>query len=211
MKRGIISIMVVCTLAFCALPAEAALVTIEIEAVVDYVEDDAGHLEGKINPGDIITGSYTYDSSTPDSIPSYPTVGRYEHYASPCGIFLNVGGFEFRTDSANVDFLVGIGNNVPSTGLHDSYWLHSYNNLILSNDTLVDEISWSLRDYSSNALSSIALPTTAPVLDDWQSRNRLCLEAYRTYLVEAHVTSAIPEPATIVLLGLGGLILRRRN
>ena len=76
-KYGIISIMVVCfcALSFCALPAQAELITIEIEAVVDGVGDPDGYLEGQISPGDIITGFYTYESTTPDSIPS-ATVGH---------------------------------------------------------------------------------------------------------------------------------------
>jgi len=48
-------------------PANAKLITIEIEAEVDFVDDDLGVLEGKINVGDIISGWYTYDTSTPDS------------------------------------------------------------------------------------------------------------------------------------------------
>jgi len=203
---------VVCGLSFCTLPAYGYLITIQIEAVVDSVEDEDNYLEGQISPGDIITGYYIYESTTPDSQPSYPTVGRYEHYDSPCGIFLSVGGFEFKTNPTNVDFLVGIANDVTSGGLHDSYWIHSYNNLPLSNGTLVDSISWSLRDYSATALSGIGLPITAPVLDDWPSNQlRMRGPCEMDFVVDAHVTSAIPEPATVLLLGLGGLLIRKRN
>ena len=146
MKRGTMLLIAagVCLLAFQSQRADATLITISIEAEVDYVEDLGNYLEGKINPGDIITGTYTYDSTTADSYPSDPLVGRYSHYSPPAGISLTVGGFYFTTDSSNTDFLVGIANNVTSDGLHDSYWLHSYNNLPLANGTLVDDISWSL-------------------------------------------------------------------
>jgi len=204
-------IVAACALFFGTVPAEAALITIEIEAVVDFVEDSHNYLEGKIKVGDTITGWYTYDTSTPDSASSNPTVGRYEHHTPPCGISLTAGGFEFKTNAANVDFLVGIANNVTSGGLHDSYWIQSYNNLPLSNGVLVDDISWSLRDYSATALSSIDLPTTAPVLEDWQSGNLLRLHGVKwIYKVDAHVTSAVPEPGTILLFGLVGLLLRKR-
>jgi hypothetical protein len=213
-KIVVLVIAVLCGLVFWPVAAQAALITIGIEAVVDEVYDPFGYLEGNITPGDIITGSYTYDLDMLDSVPEYPTVGRYEHHAPPFGISLTVGGFEFKTDPDSVDFLVGIANNVVSDGLHDSYWLNSYNNLPLSNDAPVGGISWTLRDSSATALSSINLLTNAPVLDDW-GFNRLNIGGgtrARPFGIQGHVTSVvvIPEPATVLLFSFGGLIFVRR-
>jgi len=207
MKRTILLITVAAFL--WALPAKAELVTIKIEAVVDSVDDPFGYLEGNITPGDIITGSYTYDLSTPDSNP----LGQgadYEHLLPPCGISLSVGDFVFQTDMTNVNFLIEIINNYPPV---DNYLVRSHNNLPLSNGTPIGDISWLLEDSTGNALSSDALPTTGPVLDDW-GFNRLTVNGgtrARAFGIMGHVTSAIPEPATIVLLGLGGLLLGRRR
>lgn len=44
----------------------AELITIHLTAEVIYVDDLADLLEGKVHVGDIITGSYSYDSDTPD-------------------------------------------------------------------------------------------------------------------------------------------------
>ncbi len=193
-----------------ALPVKAALITIKIEGVVDYVGDPYNYLEGKISPGDAIMGTYTYDTGTPDATPEYPAIGRYEHFAPPAGICVTVGGFEFRTDTLSVDFLVAIANNVTSGGLHDSYWIYSYNNVPLPSGTSVDQIYWSLRDYSATAVSSIDLPPTAPVLHDWQE-NILGIGADRLYGISGHDTSAIPEPTSLLLFALGGLLLRKRS
>ncbi len=202
-----IMIAVVCWFSFFALPAEAALITIEITAEVDYVEDNGNYLDGQINPGDIITGTYTYDSDTPDSSPLNPVQGNYWHYAPPGGVSFNVGGFNFATDSSNVVFRVFIRNDNQSGD--DIYGIESQNNLPLYNGTLVDYIWWQLNDHTASALSSDALPTTAPILGQWQA-NHLRLETLRDYRIDAHVTSAIPEPATVLLVGLGGLILATR-
>jgi len=193
-----------------ALPAKGYPVTIYIEAVVDSVDDRGNYLEGKINPGDPITGWYTYDSDTLDSNPSI-YIGMYEHHSSSSGIKLSLGGFVFQTDQDNVVFLVSVGN-AGGPYSSDNYLIRSYNNLPLSNGTLVDFISWQLDDPTGNALSSDALPTTPPVLDDWQSIVGLRLEGDRAFLIDAHVTSAIPEPATILLFSLGGgWLLRKRG
>jgi hypothetical protein len=196
-------------LVLCSSLAEGALITIQIEGVVDNVTDEGNYLEGKIKPGDAITGWYTYDTSTLDSNP-IPQVADYLHHAAPCGISLTVGGFEFKTDPANVNFLVEIINDYTSGGLQDNYGLISYNNLLLSNGVLVDSIYWSLTDFSATALSSTGLPTTAPVLEDWQT-NILNISGIRTFGIWGHVTSAIPEPATVLLFGLGTLLLRKRT
>ena len=199
--------LVMCGVIFSTVPVEATLIAIEIEAVVVDVRDQAGYLEGKIKPGDIITGWYTYDTSTPDSNP-LSQVGDYEHRIPTCGIFLSAGRFNFETGPTDIDFLLEIVNDSISGGLHDAYGLISYNNLPLSNGTLVDEISWWLGDLSATALSSISLPTTPPSLPDWET-NVLHLYGFKdTFHIFAEVTSAIPEPATILLFGVGALILR---
>ncbi|MCJ7777768.1 MAG: PEP-CTERM sorting domain-containing protein [Sedimentisphaerales bacterium] len=199
--------------------AHAALITIGIEAVVNYVSDTDGLLEGKVGVNDIITGSYTYDTATPDTNPA-TDAGEYFHYNTPCGVVLNLEGFVFTTDFDNIRFLMGIANDYPGHP-GDGYWFNSYNNLQLSNGAEVENISWQLDDYGGTALSSTALPTTAPVLSDWDYNNLIlgggmggtppCYE--KTFYIEAEVTSTIliPEPTSLFLFGLGGLLLRKRS
>jgi len=211
MKRGIILpiVAIICALYFSALPARGTLITIEITAEVDAVADTYGHLEGNINVGDIITGTYIYESTTPDSSPS-SRIGNYWHYGPPSGIFLAVGGFEFKTNPSNVVLFIGVVDNYPP---EDNYALISENNLPLANGTYVGGISWFLEDPAGNAISTDALPTTAPVLADWQS-NFLTFGGgtdEEPFGISADVTSAVPEPATIVLLAVGALLLRKRH
>jgi len=195
-------------LVFSPSPAEAALITIEIEAVVDSVWDDGNYLEGNIQVSDIITGWYTYDSDVVDSAPEV-WLGKYEYSQAPYGIILEGGGFRFETDPEDVDFIIDVSNDrVSPSG--DIYSVVSNTNLPLSNGTPVENIWWQLNDNTGSALSSDALPATFPFLDDWQA-NVLSLESGRAFIIHAHVTSVIPEPCTILLFGLGTMLLRKRR
>ena len=109
-----------------------------------------------------------------------------------------------------MNFLVEIINDSISGGLHDSYIVGSYGNLPLSNGTPVDSIWWRLKDNTASALSSDALPTVTPILGQWQG-NVLGFGADRLYGISAHVTNAIPEPGTIILVGVGAVVLRKRR
>ncbi|MBN2138824.1 MAG: PEP-CTERM sorting domain-containing protein [Sedimentisphaerales bacterium] len=86
----------------------------------------------------------------------------------------------------------------------------SRNNLPLSNGAPLGDIFWHLYDPTGSAFSSADLSTTAPVLSGWQS-NVLGFGADRKYGISAHVISAVPEPATIFLFGIGGLLFARRQ
>jgi len=192
----------------CVRPINAELITIQIEAEVDTVEDEGNYLEGQILPGNIITGYYTYESTTPDTNP-LTNVGDYWHDSSPFGIFLSVGDFNFETDLSNVDFLVEIVNN--NAGI-DAYIIHSYNNLSISEGKLVDHISWQLQDSTCDAFSNEYLPLIPPVLSEWDFNHlRIQGDKSNQFNINAHVTSAIPEPSTALLLIFGAALFRKRS
>jgi len=214
-----ITALVLCTLSFWPSLARAKLVPIAINAEVTYVGDSYDFLEGRVNVGDLITGVYIYDSLPADSQPAEIS-GVYRYYAPPAGITLTVGGFVLMTDPDNIEFTVCIGNDLPP-GLggncrFDSYSLMSKKNLPLPNGTQVQNIWLVLSDCSHSALSSDTLPTTAPVLDDWETQVVYVRGGARWGIgfgIDGRLTSAalIPEPATVILLGLGSLVLFRRH
>ena len=169
-------------------------IAIAIVAEVTLVDDPYNLLGGAINVGDKIKGKYIYDSTTPDSYPGYQFVGMYEHFTTPYGIELKCGGLVFKTDPNNVEFAITIFNDFYYY-YGDAYAPFSVNNLDLSNGNKVSFIGWALTDSTGNALSSDALPTTAPVLSDW-SGNELFIDGYnpsdpfQLYYIEARVTKA---------------------
>lgn len=183
--------LVSCVLAIgLTLEVHAEPVCVAITAEVAYVDDRDGVLDGAINVGDVITGTYVYESTTPDTN-QLPTVGDYWHTTAPFGITLNAGGFVFRTDPANVNFLVEIAND-HGTPASDNYLLRSYKNIFDIGSNSNNHISWQLDDPTLAALSSEALPTVPPVLSDWQSSFGLDIESgsFSEFLIRSHVTSA---------------------
>ncbi len=168
-------------------------IAIMLDAEVRVVDDQFNLLGGAIQVGDYIFGKYIYDSATSDSDPS-PSIGIYEHTSSPYGIAFAVGGFIFTTDRNNVNFTIGIINDDFYYGIGDFYGVTSRNNMQLSNGILVNRIMWLLKDSTGNAISSDALPTTAPVLSDWPDN---VIYVYGSdpefsyyYRIEANVTKA---------------------
>jgi hypothetical protein len=200
-------------LSFSFAPVRAEQIKIGLVGYVESIDDPCNLLENSVHQGDPITGFYIYDTSTPDSNP-LTTVGDYWHTSTPYGIYLNAGEFVFQTDPLHVDFLVEICNN-QGLSEFDGYLLRSYNNLQLSNDIPVNHISWVLQDWTGRALSSTALTTDPPNLSKYLSGFGLRIEGdkYFDYTIVADVTSVylIPEPATLILLAMGTLVLNRRN
>ncbi len=191
----------------------AEWITIAISGQVEYVNDQLGNLQNQVHFGDTISGTYTYDSAIFDSNPS-SAVGDYEYSVPPAGIWLTAGGFDFRTNATNVNFLVEILNDDGLLNV-DAYLIRSYNNSPLYGNVLVDEISWQLDDSTGTALSSVALPLTAPDMSKWSSNNLVItgpkIESIESFGIRATITSAtlVPEPATILMLGFGMLLTRR--
>ena len=217
-----ISIILMMLLFLMPVLCQAELIQIGFSGIVDSVTDPYNLLENGVQTGNSISGSYIYDSETPDSEPSV-YVGLYQHTTSPYGISLTIGTLTFQTDPANVNFVISTSNNYDGATL-DVYGTASYNNLELDNGTIVDEFGLRFDDYSGAALSSDALPLTPLNLLQWEDNGfGIYGSGYPIPPIEGdksvpfsiigHVDSVwlIPEPTTLLLFGLGGLFLRRRS
>jgi len=204
LKMGVVG---VCLLGLLAVPAQAELITIQIEGVVDTVEDDGEYLPVQIHVGDIITGWYTYDTDTPDSDPNDPAQGNYWHYSPPAGITLNIGELVFQTDPTNVAVRLAVWNDD-----YDFYSIGSEYNLPLPNGTSVETIGWALKDYSAQVFDDDSIPMNPPNLEYWDS-NLLRVYGERAgYRIDGYITSAIPEPVSVLLFAIGStMILAKRS
>jgi hypothetical protein len=147
MKAGISKIICAVLILCIGIPANnssAVPITISIEAGVNLAEDADNLLEDKVDVNVIITGSYTYDTDTPDTNPASDG-GGYFRYSTPCGVVLNLEDFVFTTNFNNVKFLMKMVNDYQGQP-QDYYLIRSYNNLFLYNGVDVDHIFWQLEE-----------------------------------------------------------------
>ena len=189
--------------------AVEAQTTYEFTATVADVDDSSGLLGGTIAPGTVFTGTYTIDLNTRDSHTA-PTVADYWHYTAPYGITVNGGGWTFKTDPANTEFLVEITND-HGTPPSDDYLLGSYRNLPLSESVKVRYIFWHLGDPTASALSNTRLSSTPPDLSLWQSMFGLTIEGGindelgipgpHKFFIRAHVTRVKLSDAKLAFTG----------
>src|ERR1041385_7880658 len=69
---------------------------------------DQGWLDGSVTNGAAFEGLFIFDTTTMDSNTN-PTEGMYQFTNSAFGLVVKVGNFVFRTDPANVNFMIGVG------------------------------------------------------------------------------------------------------
>jgi hypothetical protein len=222
-KRILTAALCILAVFVCAAPAGAELIIIGITAKVTIATDWDGFLGGAVHEGDIITGTYTYDTSTPDSTPGppHPAEGHYLYDSLPFGISLKIGQLEFKTDPDNVDFVISINDNVWGAGSgppEDYIYIYSVNNLLSPIETPVGYEIWLSLYGDSSAISGDALPAGAPVLSDWGGALLSISSPYnpnqaQQFAITAPLTDAfvIPEPATLGLVALGALALLRKR
>ena len=166
-------------------------IKISFTGTVTQMDDRSNLLYGNVKVGTPITGEYTYRLPTKDTNTDQ-TVGDYPHDRKAFGITVNVGGFVFKTDPKNVNFLVELVNRDT-----DHYLLRSYNNLPLSDTIPIEHISWQLDDETGNALSNDSLKSAPipPILQNWKDPYGLTItggadrDPTQSFFVRAHIDS----------------------
>jgi hypothetical protein len=118
-----------------------------------------------ITPGTPFVGSYRFNLATPDTAPGF--VGDFWHVSVPYGITVQIGTHVFRTDPANVSFLIEIADDLPQG---DSYLVRSFNSAP-TDGVEVGAIGWQLDNPDHSAFTSTAVSNVVPDLAKFDQTN----------------------------------------
>jgi hypothetical protein len=186
--------------------AQGAMITFDFTGRVTSVTDPSGILTGKIGADDLLTGSVTFDSETPNWLPEDGTLGIYRSPNASLSVSIgNVGllqtGEAVYIDVANESYGDGysIGAAAP----------------VYSGDLRFSEFeAVHIEDPTGTALSTDALPLTPPPLSAFQWRG------FGSFVYgpngelasfAGEILTLTPEPATLALVGLALVTLPRRR
>lgn len=172
-------------------------------------------IASEFSVGEIVTGTYTFETTTPDSDP-LPTFGEYNNAIT--AFSANIGGDYPLSGGTSND--IKIRNNDPI----DAYSLNVFNpTSALVNGLGLELFSISLGDSNATLFDSDALPTTVPDLSQLESNVTFNVTFFTVggsaplETLEFELTSLeqIPEPSSVALalltLSSVAVAIRRRK
>lgn len=145
-------------------PADPSLVTFDLSATVRDVYDYDNVLGNAINPGDTISGNYTFNLNTPDTATYYTDFASYEHLpgSGSYGFDINVANVNIKTDTEVDTFVINI-EDIPDGP--DSYSVDQFGSPIpFINNSTLDYINIFLWDYYGGMQSTVALTDEPPYI-----------------------------------------------
>ncbi|MGB0911536.1 MAG: PEP-CTERM sorting domain-containing protein [Nitrospirales bacterium] len=201
-------------------PAQAALITFDFTGTIQRVGSSFGFFP-PFRSSDSVKGSFTFESTTPDALPTSSTIGQYGGAVKSLNFMF--GSYSGGMAAGN-DGVLQVQNN---TAGRDSFLVRTgfgAENLDGPpvNGLLPKDFFLRVFDNTQAMVNSVDLPTTPPTI--WQNNN-----ASTTFIilgfpgggintqvratVDSLTLAAVPTPSSLLLMGTGlvGLILFRRR
>ena len=146
-------------------PTSSNIVTFNVVATVREVYDYDNVLGSAINVGDPISGTYTFNTDTPDSDPNLE-YGRYEHFpgSGNYGFDINIATYNLKTNTSTDMFAVTIGD---AGGLveWDLYSVDQYSTqLPFINNSIIENMGIYIDDPTGTSVNTTALTNQPPAL-----------------------------------------------
>jgi hypothetical protein len=141
------------------------MVTFNVSATVREINDYNNILGNTIHVGDPISGSYTFNTNTPDSDPT-PEYGFYEHTpgSGNFGFDITIANTNLKTNTSTDNFNIIIAN-ANGNITWDSYGVDNFGTQQpFVNNTVVDNMGIYLDDPSGSIVTSTSLTDQPPAL-----------------------------------------------
>jgi hypothetical protein len=207
-------------------PVWGAIITVEVGGVVDFFRTEGGFaLDGSVGVGSVMSGFCVYDTGAENLLPPGAN-GQY----SMISISMSMGNYTFSRNPTSLSsplFTVYTVDPVYVASTEDA----RFDGTITVSGTpqTYDDITWgwtymelfNLWTSDGGYIPDDALPDldTWPELSVFDNRKRFEARFYGEgddyFGIYGGITSlnVVPEPGTVLLLGLGGLVLvgRRRH
>jgi len=183
-------------------PTQGAIITFEFSGEVTFVQDYEGILGGKVSVGDSFAGTYTFDSTMPDTWPDDPNYGRY--YSGASGMTFSVGDLELIAPGPNCAISIANRDNMDGFSIFAGGFA--------SDGIQITELPLNLYDTTASVFSDDSLPLTHPNINSFDQRTinvqGVALDNSNVrFRIEGVPISLTPEPDTILLLLLFGTLL----
>ncbi|HKY06936.1 MAG TPA: PEP-CTERM sorting domain-containing protein, partial [Candidatus Binatia bacterium] len=177
-------------------PAGASPITFSFSGTLVFVDPS---LSGTFSPGQTISGTYTFESTTPDSDPGNPNFGGYPgantNLSFVAGSYTgSFGGPAFNATNVGLSF----------PGPFDVYQV----NIPLAGPNVGSatpfQFALDIRDLDQTALASDALPLTPPDLALFETRAITLIFDDNSFVVASlDSLQQVPEPSALFLLVVG--------
>ncbi|MET0498933.1 MAG: hypothetical protein ABW106_11785 [Steroidobacteraceae bacterium] len=130
-----------------------------VGARVAEIQDSGNVLAGKIVLGQRVTGTYVYNTNTPNLSP-IPALGEYRPYANESRMRFAVGSTVFEAAQPTQGTVIYLNADEFSNG---QFLMRSNDNKPLASGALISDITLRIAG-QGNVTQSVALPTVAPDL-----------------------------------------------
>lgn len=186
MKRTALFVSGLLLSALTCAPAMAEVVRVRVVARVTQAVDPQGMLNGKIVQGQRLSGTYVYNTNTPDQSTS-PDHAEYVPYANEARVRFVAGGLVFENVPPTQQ--INITVDPEDAGSDGAFWISSFENQPLSTGAEVGSIM--VRFFGQGSVTqSLALPTAAPELIGYHTKEVTITGSGLSFMVSADIESA---------------------
>jgi len=185
---------------------QAAQLTFEFSGYIDSIVDPDNVLDGIAQVGHTFSGTYTFDSTTPDLMLD-PSVGSYGPPGPEVNIMIDALIVLIEADNSRI--------TVVNNGSYDSYSVARVGQFQVDTVRIL-ELGLHLEDDDATVFNDDSLPLTPPDLSEFEDRlftvQGEALGGSNDFFIHGEVTKFVPEPGAVLLFLSGfSMTMTRRG